>query len=82
VRVGQPRIRVREQLVVADPERLDPPLLPECQRNEEAQLYQLRLGEVPVEFLPESVVREARVPDDRARVCERGLLAIVEPVRV
>ncbi len=45
-------------------------------------LHQLGLGEKPMELIPESVVREARVPDDRARVCERGLFPLVERVRV
>src|SRR6266540_2709324 len=49
-----------------DPERLDPPLLPERQRDEEPQLHQLRLAEVPVQPRPERIVGEVRVPDDGA----------------
>jgi hypothetical protein len=37
---------------VADVERLDPALLSERQADEEAELGQLRLGEVAVELFP------------------------------
>jgi hypothetical protein len=44
--------------VVADAQRLDPALLPQRQADEEAQLYQLLIAEMRVEFLPERVVCE------------------------
>jgi hypothetical protein len=65
---------------VPDAQRLDPPLLPEGERDEEPKLDQLRDGEVPVEPLPERVVGDLRVPDDGAGVGQRGLLAGAEVV--
>jgi hypothetical protein len=67
---------------VADPQRLDPPLLPEGEPDEEPELDQLGIGEVLVQPRPERVVRDRRVPDDGARVGERGLLARAELVGV
>ena len=65
-----------------DVERLDPPLLPERQRDEEPELDQLGNGEVPVEVLPEGVVGDLRVPHDGACVGEGDLLPLGEFVRV
>ena len=71
-----------QHLSVADPQRLDPSLLPEGEPDEEPKLDQLRIREVLVQPLPERVVRDRRVPDDRARVGEGGLLARAELVGV
>ncbi len=65
-----------------DAERLDPPLLPERQRDEEPEFDQLGNREVPVEILPEGVVRNLCVPDDGAGVGEGDLLPLGELVRV
>ena len=45
------------------------------------QLDDLRLAEVQVEPLPEGIVGSLGIPDDRARVEERCLLAIVVAAR-
>jgi hypothetical protein len=42
--------------VVADAQCLDPALLAQRQPDEEAQLDQLRIGEVRVQLLPQRVV--------------------------
>lgn len=67
---------------MTNPQRLDPSLLTAGQGDEESQLNQLRLGEMRVQLLPELVVSNARIPQDGARVAERRLLAVVEPVRI
>ena len=61
---------------MADAERLDPPLLSAGQRNEEAELDQLWLGEVRVKSRPEFLVGKVRVPDDGAGVAQRRLLPL------
>jgi hypothetical protein len=66
---------------VPDAERLDPPLLPAGQRDEEAELDELLLGEVLVELAPQLVVCDLRVPDDGAGVAEGRLLPLAVPVR-
>src|SRR5882724_1867241 len=65
-----------EHLVVVDVEQPEPALLPQGQPDHAAELDQLRLAEVLVHALPESVTGRG-VPSDRLRVCERGLLALV-----
>jgi hypothetical protein len=67
---------------VADTERLNPPLLAQGERDEKPQLDQFGDGEVGVWPRPERVVGDLRIPDDSARVGERGLLARAELVRV
>ena len=62
---------------MADAERLDPALLPVGERHEIAQLDDLLVAEVQSKALPERVVRALRVPDERARVEQRRLLALV-----
>ena len=52
LRRGEAGGGVAEDLVVADAERLDPALLAQGEADEEAQLHQLRLGEVLVQPLP------------------------------
>jgi hypothetical protein len=75
-------VRWLEHLVVADAQRLDPALLAAGEGDEKAELDELSLAEVLVQLLPESVVGDPGVPDDRARVGERGLLAFGEAIRV
>ena len=55
-----------------DPERLDPALLSQRERDEEPQLHELRHGEVPVELFPQRIVCDVGVPDDRAGVGQRN----------
>ncbi|HSF20901.1 MAG TPA: hypothetical protein VLA81_02585 [Burkholderiales bacterium] len=61
-----------------DPERLDPPLLPQRQRDEEPQLDQLRDAEVLMELRPKRVIRDLGIPDDGTRVGQRNLLPLGE----
>ena len=62
--------------MVLDVERAQPALLAHGQRDEIADLHQLRLAEVLVQPLPELVV-DRQVPGDRLRIGERGLLLLV-----
>ena len=61
---------------MADPQRLDPALLTEGQRNEKAELNELGIREMPVQLFPQRVVRDIGVPDNRARVSKRRLLSL------
>jgi hypothetical protein len=54
--------------MVLKAKRLDPPLLPQSERNEEPEFDQLGDCEVLVELFPEGVVGDLRIPDDGARV--------------
>ena len=67
---------------MADIEGADPALLAEREGDEEAQLDQLRLGEVLVELRPEGVVGQRRVEENRLGVGQRDLLALAEPLRL
>ncbi len=73
---------VREYLPMPEAQGFDPPLLAQRQRDEEPELDQLRDREVPVKLRPQRVVRDLRVPEDRARVGESGLFALREPAGV
>jgi hypothetical protein len=72
---------IRQNFLVPDPERLDPPLLSQRQRNEKPKLDELRNREVLVKLRPQGIVGDLRVPDDRARVGERNFLALAEARR-
>ena len=63
---------------MANSQCLDPALLTERQCNEKSQLNQLRSGEMPVQLLPQLVVRDIGVPDDRAGVSKRRLLSLAK----
>jgi hypothetical protein len=63
---------------MADSERFDPPLLSECQRDEESEFNDLRHGEVLVKFRPERIICYFRIPDYGAGVGQRGLFALGE----
>ncbi len=54
----EPGAGVGQHLGVPDAQSLDPPLLPERERDEKTELDQLGDREVPVEFGPERVVRD------------------------
>ena len=68
--------------MVLKAERLDPALLSQCESDEEAELDQLRNGEVLVEPFPEGVVGDLGIPNDGAGVGQRRLLARAELLRV
>ena len=61
-----------------DAERLDPPLLPQGQCDEEPELDELGNREVRVELFPQRIVGDLRIPDDRARIGQRDFLALAE----
>src|SRR5918996_4843662 len=77
---GQPRVRIREDLAVAEAERLDPALLSEGERHEVPELDDLLVAEVLPELLPDAVVGPLRVPHEHARIEERGLLPVIEAI--
>ena len=66
---------------MADAPRLDHALLPVRERDERAELDDLLLAEVLAQASPERAVDAFRVPDEVARVEERGLLPLGERVR-
>ncbi len=72
--------RAPEHLAVPDAERLDPSLLAQGEGDEEPELNQFGDREVLVEALPQGIVSDVRVPDDGARVGQRGLLPGAELV--
>ena len=78
----QPTIRAAEDFLVADSQRLDPALLPQGEPDEEAQLDQLRVCEMAVEPLPQGVVRDRGVPDNRAGIGQCRFLPIGEFIGV
>ena len=65
-----------------DAQGFDPTLLAECQSDEKAELDELWDGEVPVQLLPERIVRDVGVPRDRARVSERDFFPLRELFRI
>ena len=60
-------------------EGLQPPLLAGGERDEEPEFGQLGRGELGVEVVPERVVGEIGVPDDRIGVPQGGLLPFAVP---
>ncbi len=79
---SQAAFGIRQNLMVADAECLDPPLLAKRQPDEEAKLHKLGIGEVLMQLLPEGLVRKGGFPDNGAGVRQRDLLALGEFVRV
>ena len=73
---------VAQHLPMPDPQSFDPALLPERQRDEASKFNELGNREVLVEFRPEGIVCDLRVPDDGAGIGQRHLLALREPVGI
>src|SRR5437899_2435590 len=73
------RRRISRQLAVADGPRLDDALLAVGERDEGAELHDLRVAEVLPQPRPDALVRALGVPDEHARVEERRLLPLAEP---
>ena len=71
----------RRYLVVADADGLEEALLAKRQRDEVAELDELRLGEVLVQAAPERIVGQSRVPGDGHRPGQGRALAVVEAPR-
>ncbi|HMH93807.1 MAG TPA: hypothetical protein VK586_22340, partial [Streptosporangiaceae bacterium] len=63
--------------MVLDVEQPQPALLAHRQGNEAAELDQFGLGEVPVQPLPQRVIR-IQPPGDRLRVGQRRLLPVAQ----
>jgi len=76
-----PGASVSQHLSMRDAESLYPSLLPQRDADEKTELDELLLAEMLVEPRPEVIVGKLRVPDDRARPRESGLLSLVELVR-
>jgi len=73
---------IAEDHTVIDAKSFDPALLAERQRDEKSQLDQLGDREMPVQFLPQSIVGNVGVPRDRAGIGQRDFLPLAELVRV
>jgi hypothetical protein len=71
-----------QDLVVTDAERLDPPLLPKRQPDEEAELDQLSIAKMRMQLVPQCIIGDRGIPDDRTRVGERSLLTRAELIGI
>jgi hypothetical protein len=67
---------------MADPERLDPTLLPKRKRDKKPELDKLRNREMSMELFPERVVCNLGVPCDGAGIGQSDLLAFGELVGI
>jgi hypothetical protein len=56
---------------MTDSQRLDPALLSQGEPDEEAQLNEFFSREVPMEFFPEYIIGDFRIPDNRAGIGQR-----------
>jgi len=65
---------------MADAPRLDHALLTERQRDEGTELDDLRVAEMRPQILPHTFGRAFGIPDQHARVQERGLLTFGEAI--
>ena len=64
-----------------DPECLNPPLLPIRERDEVAELHDLLVVELVAQPFPQVIVDAVGIPDEHARIQQRGRLALVETIR-
>src|SRR3989442_15251050 len=71
---------MRRQLAMADAPGLDHPLLTVGERDERTELHDLIVAEVFAKPRPHVPVRALGVPDEHARVEQRGLLSVAEPL--
>ncbi|MGI8827948.1 MAG: hypothetical protein ACR2JC_20420 [Chloroflexota bacterium] len=67
---------------MTDTQGFDPALLSEGECHERTQLYQLGLGEMPVQLLPQRVVGNTGVPDDGAGIGQCYLLLVAKAFRI
>src|SRR5689334_23202654 len=79
-RLLQAAAPLRRKLLVADVPGLDHALLAVRDRDERAELDELFLAEVRAQPPPQRVVDARGIPDEVARVEERGLLPLGEGV--
>ena len=72
---------IGQDFTMADTQCLDPALLAERQRYEKSQLDELGIREVTVQLLPQGLIGNIGIPDDRAGVRERHFLPLGEFIR-
>ena len=70
----QPGGCIAQDFPVTDSQRLDPALLSQGQPDEKTELNQFLGGKVLMQLLPQRVVSNFRIPDNRARIGQRDLL--------
>lgn len=75
-------VGVAEHFVMADPQSLDPPSRAAGERDEETQLDQFGLGEMPVQALPQFIVSDVGVPRDGSGVPQGDLLTFGVSIRI
>ncbi len=73
---GQPGGGIAQDLSVAEAQSFDPALLPQGERDEEAQLNEFFSGEVPMQFFPECIIGNFRIPDNRAGIGQRDFFPL------
>ena len=61
---------------MTDSQRFDPALLSQGERDEEAQLNEFFSREVPMQLLPEYVIGNFRIPDNRAGIGQRDFFPL------
>src|SRR5215470_6799688 len=73
---------IAEHLSMIYAEGFDPTLLTQSERDEKPKFDQFGDGEMLMEFLPERLVGDFRVPGDGAGISQRDFLALGEFVRI
>ena len=61
---------------MSDPQCLDPALLSEGERDEKAEFDEFFSRKMPMEFFPECVIGNFRIPDNRARIGQRDFFPL------
>ena len=61
---------------MTDSQRLDPALLPQGKRDEEAQLNEFFSREVSMQFFPQCIIGNFRIPDNRAGIGQRDFFPL------
>ena len=61
---------------MTDSQRLDPALLSQGERDEKAQLNQFFGRKVPMQFFPECIIGNFRIPDNRAGIGQRDFFPL------
>jgi len=72
---------IGQDFTMADTQCLDPALLTERQRYEKPELDELGNREVAVQLLPEGLIGNIGIPDDRTGIRERHFLPLGELIR-
>ena len=61
---------------MTDSQRLDPALLSQCEPDKEAQLHEFFSREVPMQFFPQCIIGNFRIPDNRAGIGQRDFFPL------